>query len=172
MKRLGFIYEVGKCLGCKACQVACKDKNQLEIGTFFRRVETFQHEGDFIHFSGGCHHCQAAACLKGCPTGAMHRQTDGTVGHKAGTCIGCGSCIWSCPYGAVKFSEAKGIAMKCNSCDDLRAKGEAPACVQACLTHCLKFGEIDLQNATVHPSFLPDTQITQPSLVILQEVKL
>lgn len=158
MRRLGFIYEMDQCTGCKACQVACKDKNQLETGTFFRRVSTFPHEGKFVHFSGGCRHCEEAACVKACKTEAMYIGDDLTTLHDAGKCIGCGACVWSCQYGAVSLSKEKGIASKCNSCRDLRAKGEDPACVGACPVYCLKFGEIRSLDQNKEPSFLSPAQ--------------
>lgn len=169
MQRLGFTYNVDQCVGCKACQVACKDKNHLELGSFFRKVETIASEGEYIHFSGACNHCEEPGCVKACPTGAMHKAEDGTVQHTSGKCIGCGMCVWHCPYGAVKFSSQKGIARKCNACIDLREKGEKPACVQACITHCLDFGPIEIEAGAKHPSYLPPTDITHPSLVIIEE---
>ena len=68
---------------------------------------------------------------------------DGTVGHNPHTCIGCGICTWSCPYHAPKLSRKLGIAMKCDSCADRRSQGRKPACVEACLTHCLDFRDLE-----------------------------
>lgn len=170
MKRLGFVYDIDKCVGCKACQVACKDKNNLEVGTFFRRVDTIKHNNKYIQYSGSCNHCENPGCVNNCPTGAMHISADKTVQHTAGKCIGCGMCVWSCPYGAVKLSEQKGIANKCNSCIDLRSKGEKPACVKACITHCLDFDYID--NGCVEDiDYLPSSSLTNPSLVIKRSNK-
>ncbi|MCC8059930.1 MAG: 4Fe-4S dicluster domain-containing protein [Clostridiales bacterium] len=175
MSRLGFLYDQTKCIGCNACQMACKDKNNLEKGLFFRRVETLEYEenGKMIcfHYSGACNHCADAACVNACPTHAMHYMEDGTVGHDAGACIACGTCTWACPYGAPKLSHYFGIARKCDSCYDLRQRGEEPACVAACVTHCLRF--VDLEEETdrgdyeeLSLPFLPDTEITRPSVRI------
>ena len=169
MNRLGFIYQSKKCIGCKACQVACKDKNSLESGTFFRKVDTFKCDEEYVHFSGGCNHCKNATCVSECPTQAMHKLEDGTVGHNSGKCISCGACVWACPYGAVKFSGDKGIATKCNSCNDLRDRGEKPACVQSCITRCLDFDIIDGKIGDKHPEFLASEEITDPSLIIVYE---
>lgn len=165
---LGFVYEMEKCIGCKACQMACKDLNHLEGNSFYRRVETFEHQGQFIHFSGGCNHCEDAACIKECPTQAMHRSDDLTVSHDAGKCIGCGSCTWSCPYGATSLSKKSDLAQKCHSCKKLRAEGKKPACVEACLTHCLDFKEIDADLIVTgkYPEFLAPAEKTRPALVI------
>lgn len=167
MSRLGFIYNMEQCIGCKACQMACIDKNHLDTGEYYRRVDTLEVEGEYIQFSGGCNHCANPACVKFCPTGAMYVSENGTVQHTAGKCIGCGNCVWSCPYGAVTLSKQKGIATKCNACSDLLAKGEQPACVQACVTKCLAFEEIE-DDVQVLPSFMPSPLTTNPSLKIVK----
>lgn len=160
MSRTGFIYNMNTCLGCGNCQVACKQSHGLRDGEFFRRVIMLKSGP----FSGGCNHCRDAACVKACPVGAMYRAEDGTIRHDDGKCIGCGSCMWSCPYGAVSFSLTKGVTQKCDSCADRRSSGLAPACVAACPTESLSFGELDSVMASV--SFLPDPDITDPSLCI------
>lgn len=141
-----FLYDQTRCMGCNACQMACKDKNDLEPGLFFRRVETIRYEEDgkvvYAHYSGACNHCQEAACVKACPVGAMVHMEDGSVRQAEGLCIGCGACTWACPYGAVSLSHKLGIARKCDLCTDLRRQGKAPACVDACPTHCLTFEEV------------------------------
>lgn len=147
MGRLGFYMDHRHCIGCKACQAACKDHHNLEIGVFFRRVFTRNtSEGDSIelcHYSAACNHCEEPDCVAVCPTGSMRKIEDGTVIYQSGTCIACGSCVWSCPYGAPSFSKGTGVSRKCDSCAALRAKGENPVCVDACITHCLQFGVFD-----------------------------
>ncbi len=166
MDRLGFHFDINKCVGCKACQMACKDKNHVEIGSFFRRVDTISEDGKYIHISLACNHCKDAACVKNCPTNAMHFAKDGTVQHTAGKCIGCGRCTFNCPYGAVALSKQKGIAVKCGSCADLRAKGQAPACVKACITHCLEFKPMEVMDIKELPIFMANKNLTNPSLNI------
>ena len=87
------------------------------------------------------------------------------------TCMGCGSCMWNCPNGAVSFSLTKGVAQKCDACADLRARGYEPACCGACPTRSLKFGDIEeLQNefgvSAAERSFLPIADITDPNLIV------
>lgn len=176
MGRLGFFYDQTRCIGCNACQMACKDKNNLENGLFFRRVETigFMEQGKmkYQHYSGACNHCQDPACVKACPAGAMYITEEGLAGHDRGKCIGCGTCTWACPYGAPKLSRRLGIAQKCTSCADLRSQGRNPACVDACLTHCLEFRDLDevddgkIGGLTADLPFLPDSGITRPALRI------
>ena len=147
MKRYGFLYDQDKCIGCNACQMACKDKNNLEAGLFYRKAETLEIPGEegplFYHYSGACIHCDDALCVTHCPTGAMYRRPDGTVGHRKEKCIGCGICTKVCLRNAPKLSVRDGRSAKCDGCYALRMQGKNPACVDACLTHCLQFVDYD-----------------------------
>jgi len=176
MGNKGFYYDMSVCTGCRTCQVACKDKNDLDVGANFRRVHTFE-TGHFpetkpYHYSGACNHCSDAKCVKGCPTMAMHYAEDGTVQHDAAKCIGCRYCTWNCPYGAPQFIKEKGIVGKCDSCKELRDAGGNPVCVDACLMRCIKFGDIDELKAEYGPDLvqeipiLPSADITRPSLLV------
>lgn len=173
MGRLGFLFDQTRCIGCNACQMACKDRHNLEPGQYFRRADTIETKDGWMHYSGACNHCADAACVKACPTGAMHVRPDGTVGHDAGKCIGCGTCVWACPYGAPSLSHKKGIAQKCDACEALRMQGKNPACVDACITHCLGFTDLDQipdeirEKAVRDLEFLPDSALTDPSVLIL-----
>lgn len=171
MAQFGFLYDQTRCIGCNACQIACKDQNNLENGMVFRRVVTVEDHG-FMHYSGACNHCKDAACVKACPTGAMHYREDGTVGHDREKCIGCGTCTWACPYGAPKLSHKYGTAMKCTSCYPRRKEGKQPFCVEACVTHCLEFRDLDAltpeeeKGLVRELDILPEASKTQPSLRI------
>ena len=176
MSQLVFFYNTQRCIACKACQVACKEKNLLETGSFFRRVATneiiINGEHRLVHFSGSCNHCSSPACVEACPTNAMHKSDDGTVVHDKGKCMGCGLCVYHCPYGAPSLSTTRGCSQKCDSCIDLRQKGRHPACVDACPTRALKFGNLEaFQEQYGHSlvcdmSFLPESSLTYPSLVM------
>jgi len=177
---LGFYFDMKRCVGCKVCQVACKDKNNLAEGVFFRRVISFyalaeSEESDVSslrNYSAACNHCENPACVSVCPTGVIYKSDDGTVMQNRNRCIGCGACIWSCPYGALSFSPQDGTSHKCDACADRRAKGENPVCVDACLTHCLQFGDIDElkkefgDDMTQEIAILPDAGQTNPSILI------
>jgi anaerobic dimethyl sulfoxide reductase subunit B (iron-sulfur subunit) len=175
MTQKGFYYDQTTCIGCKACQVACKDKNDLDIGVRYRRVYDLE-VGKFpnphrLHFSISCNHCEKPKCVENCPTGALYkREEDGIVIHDYDKCIGCRLCTWSCPYGAPQYKEDEGKAGKCDGCSDLIANGENPACVDACVMRCLNFGDIEAlrqkhgQNADGNG--LPDSETTKPNIVI------
>lgn len=171
MKQLGFYYDPAVCIGCRACQVACKEEHKLPSGDFFRRVEALETDGKWQFYSGACGHCSNAACLSVCPTGALYRAEDGTVQHRDDLCIGCGRCVHSCPYGAVSLSRITGYAQKCDGCLSRRAAGRNPACVDACPVRALHFGpigELKAQFGSCGASlpFLPDPAITSPNLLI------
>ncbi|MBR0305585.1 MAG: molybdopterin-dependent oxidoreductase, partial [Lachnospiraceae bacterium] len=147
MSRWGFVFDQAKCIGCNACQIACKDRNHLEPGRNFRRSDTVCLKGNgvtrYAHVSGGCHHCAEPACLSACPFGAMKKTEEGIVVVDESLCRGCGACERACAYGAVFVSAWSHKAMKCDGCAELRAQGRQPACVEACPTHCLEFHELD-----------------------------
>ena len=176
MGKLGFYFDNSVCTGCRTCQVACKDKNRLDVGVMFREVKSYEcgvyPDAKIHHYSGSCNHCENAACVAGCPTGAMYKAEDGTVLHDDALCIGCGNCVAVCPYGAPKLLPS-GVAGKCDGCAALRAKGQNPACVDSCLMRCLEFGDLDElakkhagEDLTDKLSFLPDPSVTKPSLLI------
>lgn len=174
MEQLGFLYDTTRCVGCKACQVACKEKNKLGTGDFFRRVDTLfdVNSGKKLHFSGTCNHCENPACVAVCPTGAMFVSADGTVQHDDERCVGCGRCVHHCPYGAPSLNKVTGYAQKCDACAALRKVGQEPACVAACPTRALQFGplkKLASENCVMSSdalSFLPPASLTSPSFYL------
>lgn len=181
MAHLGFYFDMTTCIGCKACQIACKDKNDLKVGEFYRRVYEFE-EGIFPNVSGyylslSCNHCAEPKCVKGCPTGAMHFAEDGTVQQDKDLCIGCKYCVGNCPYSIPQYFESKGIVRKCDTCKDLRDAGENPACVDACLMRSLKFGDLEAMKASYGADLvkelpvLPSASLTNPSLLINPKIE-
>lgn len=173
---MGFYFNQKACIGCRTCQVACKDKNDLEVGMLFRRVSTFE-VGAFpapktYHLSATCNNCANPACVQVCPVSAMYIDLeDGTTQHDSETCIGCQYCVEACPYGVPQYDEVLQISRKCDSCIGLRANGEQPACVASCVMRALEFGKLsDLIAA--HPDavdsikVLPDPAKTTPSVRI------
>ncbi|AJA49480.1 anaerobic dimethyl sulfoxide reductase chain B [Clostridium pasteurianum DSM 525 = ATCC 6013] len=177
MSQYGFYFDMTKCIGCRTCQIACKDKNRLEVGSLFRNVKTYE-TGTFpnpsiYHLSTTCNHCKNPKCAEGCPTGALHKvEQNGIVDYEPDMCIGCKYCIWNCPYGVPQYVEDEGIINKCDACKDLVAKGQNPACVDACLMRCIEFGELDDlkkkygKDAVSELPILPSASVTNPSVLI------
>lgn len=182
MAQLGFYINTEYCTQCKACVVACKDKNDLEVDVNYRRVYEFS-EGDYVtrgetiipnvqtfFVSMACNHCEEPTCIKACPTKAMHkRKEDGVVVVDDKKCIGCKYCMWNCPYGAPQYNKDQGKMTKCDTCIDLREQGEQPACVGSCPMRALDFGPIDeLKEKYGNISdikSLPDSSITKPNII-------
>lgn len=176
MARLGFYFSQEECIGCKACQVACNDRNGLPAGKPFRRVLHFETgvypDAKLFHHSMACNHCENPACVANCPTLAMHKSDDGTVIHDDELCIGCGSCVMACPYNVPVLYEETGMANKCDSCKPFRDAGQNPVCVDACPMRCLDFGDLDELKAKYGDNlvnelpYMPSASITNPSLLI------
>lgn len=182
-KQLGFYVNTSNCTGCKTCQIACKDKNNCEVGRRFRRVVEVSG-GEWVkrgnvwidnshtyNLSTACQHCTAPECMRVCPTKAItKREADGIVLIDPNLCIGCRYCEWACPYGAPQYDAAQNVMTKCDFCVDYIDQGKNPACVDACPTRVIEFGDIEELRAkygtvdNIYP--LPDPSITQPNLVL------
>ena len=184
-KQLAFYFDASACVACKACQIACQDKNDLPAPNRFRRVLMYtggnwtqdpevpsvMRPNIFSYaISTSCMHCQNPLCMSVCPAKAISKGADGVVQIDGTKCIGCRYCEWACPYGAPVFNEEAGVMTKCNFCEDLLVQGGSPACVDACIMRCLDFGDLaDLQAKygtldAIEP--WPSSSITQPSLVV------
>lgn len=146
--RYGMMIELEKCVGCMACVSACKQKWATGPGAARDWVYTYEHgrrEEDLgiTFYPGLCMHCEEHPCTRDCPTGATYRNENGVVVVDPDVCIGCGSCVSACAYGARSFDPEKKIIEKCNFCAPYVARGESPACVQTCLAQCRHFGDLD-----------------------------
>lgn len=176
MGQLGFYYDMTRCIGCKVCQIACKDRNNLEPDQNYRIARSYE-TGTYpnvmqFHYAHACNHCESPACVAVCPTGAMQKAPDGTVVHDDDLCIGCSACVMGCPYGVPILKEGEHIAGKCDSCYALRQAGKNPACVDACIMRAIEFGDLDELRAkhggdlVNEMPFLPAASETNPSLLI------
>ena len=146
--RQGFRLDLNLCTGCGACAVACAIENELEWGTSWRFIETFNPTHDpglpHYHLSLACNHCADAPCMSHCPALAYHRDgLTGAVLLNPDQCIGCKYCTWACPYDAPRFDAKAGVVSKCTFCHHRQLEGLAPACVGQCPTGALTFGDLD-----------------------------
>jgi DMSO reductase iron-sulfur subunit len=190
MSSYAFVFDASSCSGCKACQVACKDKNNLPLGVLWRRVYEvsggkWTHTGEAwtstvfaYNLSIACNHCVHPKCAGVCPVDAYEVRLDGIVLINPQKCIGCGYCAWACPYDAPQVDKSAGYMTKCNLCYDNLDIGLPPACVAACPLRCLELVESSTQGiekkglvlweipGAEHPFPLPKLSRTEPHLVI------
>ena len=167
-----FLTDSTLCIGCKACEVACKEWNGVNEDGFnwsgfsydntgavghstWRHVKFVEGDprpgfggnaGDGISWefsSDVCKHCEVAGCLEACPTGAITRMEFGAVYVQPDVCNGCSYCVVACPFGVVQKNREDGRAFKCTFCSDRQRFGQEPACAKACPTQSIKFGEIN-----------------------------
>ncbi len=169
---MGFYTDTTVCIGCKACEVACKEWNGLSStrgganvisgdsydntrrldGEHWRHVKFIEQfdddlsqgrQGRWLMMSDVCKHCVQAGCLEVCPTGAIIRTEFDTVVIQSDVCNGCRACIGACPFGVIEINPVNDTAMKCTLCYDRMQNGLTPACAQACPTASIQFGAID-----------------------------
>jgi formate dehydrogenase iron-sulfur subunit len=169
MPTTGFFTDSTVCIGCKACEVACKEWNQVpgdgyawtgfsydntsSLGhstwrhvKFVERLRDGAPEWDFS--SDVCKHCEHAGCLEACPTGSIVRTEFGGVFVQDDVCNGCGYCVVSCPFGVIDRRPEDGGAFKCTFCYDRQKSGLEPACAKACPTESIQFGDLETLRAT------------------------
>lgn len=164
----GFLTDATLCIGCKACEVACKQWNQLpgdattdpqaltgfsydntvDLGaTTWRHVAFVEKPSPagmaWLMVSDVCKHCVHAGCLDACPTGAIMRTEFGTVVIQDDICNGCGYCVPACPFGVPQIDPGDGGSHKCTLCYDRLLGGLTPACAKACPTDSIRFGVVE-----------------------------
>ncbi|QOS67406.1 4Fe-4S dicluster domain-containing protein [Eggerthella guodeyinii] len=186
MTRYAMAIDLSSCIACHACSVACKVNNNLAQTVWWNRVDT--DGGDYMdtargtyptdlhrmHYPVNCQHCSKPACVATCPTGASYQRDDGIVAIKQDDCIGCGTCITSCPYDVRTLIEDEpeyvvdfplgdydapqhkaGTAEKCTFCTNRLDRGEVPACMELCPGRARHWGDMDDPNSDV-ATFLKD----------------
>jgi len=163
-RTVGFFTDTTLCIGCKACEVACKEWNQLpgHVGRFgdgydntgqldeqnWRHVQFHERAAPkggvaWSMMSDVCKHCTLASCMEVCPTNAIIRTEFDTVYIQPDVCNGCRDCIAACPYHVIGFDEKSGLARKCTFCYDRLQSNLTPACAKACPTESIKFGDLN-----------------------------
>jgi len=169
---VGVLVDLNRCIGCRSCQVACKAWNDnpgeetecvgyydnppnLDADTWsiiqFNEVEV----GGRLHWvfaKRQCMHCEEPACASACPVGALHKLNNGAVVYDSEKCIGCRYCMMACPFRVPKFQWNTPVPLirKCTLCVDRLTEGDEPACVKACPTGALTFGDRNELIAEAH----------------------
>ncbi|MDQ6839992.1 MAG: 4Fe-4S dicluster domain-containing protein [Actinomycetota bacterium] len=186
--RVGFFTDTSVCIGCKACEVACKEWNEVPADGFNFLATSYDNTGGlsadtwrhvafvekpkadgamtWLMSSDVCKHCTSAACLEVCPTGALFRTEFSTVVVQADICNGCGYCVSACPFGVIDQRADDGRAWKCTLCYDRLKGAQTPACAQACPTESIQFGPLEELRAraaqrvdTLHESGIVDARL-------------
>ncbi|HQT75910.1 MAG TPA: 4Fe-4S dicluster domain-containing protein [Rhodopila sp.] len=165
----GFFTDTTLCIGCKACEVACKEWNNLPAdhlgltgdsydNTGMLSANTWRHvafierdvradnqspfQSGWLMMSDVCKHCENAPCMEACPTGALFKTEFNTIVVQQDICNGCGYCVPACPFGVVDLNKVDGKAHKCTLCYDRLKGGLEPACAKSCPTDSIQFGEV------------------------------
>jgi len=175
--KVALVIALDSCAGCHACAVNCKEWNtgghmapltdlnpygRGQDGVWFNRIHGYEIEPEdggasmTTYFPKSCLHCEDAACVTACPTGASYKRTeDGIVLVEEAKCIGCKLCSWACPYGAREFDSDAGVMKKCTLCIDriynenLEEVDRVPACVSTCPAGARHFGNLGDPNSDV-----------------------
>ncbi len=175
---LGFYFNAERCSACHTCQVACKDRFDLqEIGPRIRRVDMYEAgsypNARMFTLSIFCNHCEHPACVDSCPTTAMFKDAEsGVVLHDDDLCVGCRACVMACPYGAPQYIEGDRLVEKCDTCKALRDAGGNPVCVDACPMRALDFGDMDELKERYGDGLvqqfgpMPSPDITHPNILV------
>ncbi|MGD8522895.1 MAG: 4Fe-4S binding protein [Desulfobacterales bacterium] len=136
MGKISLVLNKKDCMGCHACEIACKQEHGLGVGPRLVRVI----EGSYEFIPIYCHHCTKAACIEACPVAAISRNEQGIVLIDGDLCIGCKDCLAACPFGAMQFEDNQEIAVKCDLCVQRLAESKPPACMSVCPTGCIRLG--------------------------------
>jgi Fe-S-cluster-containing dehydrogenase component len=153
-KRYAMTVDMRRCVGCRACVLACKTENAVPMGLYRDWIEE-ELRGEFPDLSleirsTRCNHCASPPCVAACPTGASHVDGDngGVVLVTHHKCTGCKACIAACPYDS-RYVHPKGYVDKCTFCVHRVRKGKKPACVEVCPTSALTFGDLGAPGSEV-----------------------
>lgn len=126
------------CMGCHACEVACKQEHGLDVGPRF--IKVIERAPSYLPIY--CHHCARPPCSDACPVEAVWKDERGIVRVDAELCIGCKECVEACPFGAMQFDEHTEVAMMCDLCRERLERDEKPACTEVCPTRCILWGDV------------------------------
>jgi Fe-S-cluster-containing dehydrogenase component len=150
MGKVSLIVLQKDCVGCHACEIACKQEHRLGVGPRF--IKVIERAPSYIPIY--CHHCARPPCKDSCPADAISRNEWGIVRVDAELCIGCQACVEACPFGAMQFDEERDVALMCDLCYERLQNGEEPACSAVCPTRCILWGDMKTISEGMEQRFL------------------
>lgn len=176
-KKLGFLVDSERCIGCHSCEMACKNEYQLDPKIRWRKVYPLREDNFSMpernFMSLACNHCQEPECLRVCPVAAYTKRADGIVIQNHDRCIGCKMCIMACPYQVPQYNERYRKVEKCHMCAQKQDQGEKPACVNGCPMEAISVIDLNQFNkygtSKTLPGF-PDPQITKPTTRFIKPI--
>jgi Fe-S-cluster-containing dehydrogenase component len=178
--RLALLIDTERCTGCKSCEAACKQEHRLGPGESRNKVLWLgdAERAGLSFFTLACQHCERPACLRACPVNPKAIEKDpvtGVVRVNEARCTGCGECVIACPYSAMGFDARGHHAVKCDLCEDRRARGETTACASVCPTRAIRFGSRDalIAEARAEGRTLRDNDdfLLGPATVYLERIR-
>lgn len=159
------MFNADECIGCKACEIACKNENHTADHIHWRRVTKAAPD---MFLSISCNHCDSPECFRVCPENAFTKRMDGIILIDDNLCNGCQLCQSACPYDAPQFDPETHKVSKCQMCYQRQDDGKPPACIEACTTGALNLTDLatfyDDNAVQCLPGF-PDIRVTNPSIV-------
>ncbi|WP_018306528.1 4Fe-4S dicluster domain-containing protein [Desulfitobacterium hafniense] len=162
-----FLLNPGLCIGCRSCEMACRNEFSTEGAEYWRRVKEINPpDGAFYFLSISCNHCENPECFRVCPERTYRKRKDGVVLHDPRRCSACGKCTRACPVKAPKVSLVSGKVDKCNFCVHRLENSQVPACVVACPMGALAIlspAEPDPEGVVNYVQGMGDVLITKPT---------
>ena len=148
MNQVNIMIDLEYCIGCRACEIACKQEHNIPVGIKWLNVVKVgprmlggKLRMDFVPMR--CKHCAKAPCIEACPEKAITKRSDGIVLINPELCNGCMMCFEACPFGVIQLNPEKQLAEKCTLCVHRVDSGLEPACVKTCPSKCIYFGDIN-----------------------------